>query len=111
MWRRKPLKNITPVDEFENKFTPEEVCLQERAMCTDYQLQLLGIEQALEPSKLQQGLHRMNKLIKHRKERLESIKEAARLCAGTSKSSNLEMLADILDYHLKKIRAEIAVGR
>lgn len=111
MWKRKPLKLIAPISDYETKFTPEEVCLQERAMCTEYQLQTLGIEQALEPSKLQQGIHRMNKLLKIRKARLDSIKEAARLCAGTPKSSHLETLAEILEYHYKKLREEIFVGR
>lgn len=111
MWKRKPLKLISPVSDFESKLTPEEVCLQERAMCTEYQLQALGIEQALEPSKLQQGIHRMNKLSKIRKTRLDSVKEAAKLCAGTPKSIHLETLAEILEYHYKKLREEIFVGR
>lgn len=102
---------IVPVEEYETKFTPEEVCLQERSMCSEYQLQELGITQLLDITKMQQGIQRMNWLQKSRKKRLESVRESARLCSGTSKSIRLEKLADILEHHYKKLKNEIDVAR
>ena len=111
LWKRKSLNILTPLEELETKFTPEEVCLYERSMCSEYQLQLLGINQINEVSKMQQGIQRMNWLQNSRKKRLDSIREAAKLCRGTTKSALLDRLADILECHYKKLKGEIEVAR
>jgi hypothetical protein len=110
-WKRKPMSQIVPIEEHEAKITPEEVCLQERAMCSEQQLLLLGIHQLIDVSKMQQGIERMNWLMNSRKKRWDSVKESAKLCAGTAKSYRLENLADILEYHLKKLNNQIEVAR
>jgi hypothetical protein len=111
LWKRKPLSTLPAIEELEAKFTPEEVCLHERSMCSEHQLQLLGINQINEITKMQQGIQRMNWLQNSRKKRLDSIKETARLCRGTAKSALLDRLADILEYHYKKLKGEIEVAR
>jgi hypothetical protein len=80
-------------------------------MCSEHQLQLLGISQINEVSKMQQGIQRMNLLRNTRKKRLNSIREAAEMCRGTAKSALLGRLADILEYHYKKLKSDIEVAR
>lgn len=80
-------------------------------MSSEYQLQQLGIHQLMDVTKMQQGIQRMNWLQNTRRKRLDSIREAARLCSGTLKSARLEKLADILEYHYKKLKHEIEVAR
>lgn len=111
MWKRKPLSQIIPVEDYEIKFSPEDVCLQERALCSEFQLQELGINQLMEVPKMQQGIQRMNKLEKFRKKVLDAVREEAQLSNRTPKGYRLEILAEILDYHLKKLRHQLEVGR
>ena len=111
LWKRKPLSQIVPVEDYESKFTPEDVCLQERALCSEYQLQSLGINQLMEVSKLQQGIQRMNRLEGFCKKRLEKIRELAQACSRTPKGIHLEALAEILEHRLTKLRNELEVGR
>jgi hypothetical protein len=105
------MSQIIPIEEYESKITPEEVCLQERAMCSEQQLLLLGINQLIDVSKMQQGIQRMNWLQNSRKKRLDSVRETGKLCAGTAKAYRLETLAEILEHHYKKLKSQIDVAR
>ena len=110
-FRRKEWKDVTPADEYEGMLSPEDVCLMERGLSADFRLTSLGIVQAMEVSKIEQALSRMNKLKDFMRSRLKVATEMANVHRGTARGKSLAMLVDILEIQRDKLKKEIDVGR
>jgi hypothetical protein len=109
-WRRKNLLDLVPADDFENQLTPEDVCLMERGVATDYRLQLLGLQQQLDVAKIEQALGRMNKLKDFMRARLKVAKEMALVHQFAARGKSLAVLVDVLELNHSRLKREIEVA-
>jgi hypothetical protein len=111
-WKRKPfLDGGAFLEGWEDKISPEDVCLHQSSYSAEWLLSQKGIVPYFDTAKTQTALQRMQKLLEFRRKRYKIVQKLASDLNETPRGKSLRLLAAILFAEITQLKQVMDTAR